>query len=293
MRRVVKISLVLFTMPILFSGCMQEKVSKVSPKSQDKNQSKRLKEEIKTLKKTSKLETIEVTNDTIKVVKNNPPSNTSNLLYVTNAGVKVLPDTDEKSLILDTTILDELALNIQNSMDLDLSGDKKIVTQSLEVGENWQPYTQEEEPFTKEDELLETAKEYLGVPYIWAANGPSAFDCSGFTKYVYKKNGITLPRYSGHQANVGIKVAYDELQKGDLVFFDTAKGFHRKVNHVGIYIGDNKFIHASSARKRVMITSFSRKKFYKNRFLHGRRVLNSDASFASYSSTDSSNILTN
>ena len=286
MRRVVKSSIVVLTVPILFSGCMQEKVSKVSPKSQDKNQSKIIKEVAKKLKKISESEILQVNNDTIKIVKNNPPSNSLNILYVTNNGIKLLPDTTKNELILNTTILDELALNIQNSMDLDLTGDKKIVTQSLEVGENWQP-------FTKEDELLETAKEYLGVPYIWAANGPSAFDCSGFTKYVYKKNGITLPRYSGHQANVGTKIAYDELQKGDLVFFDTAKGFHKKVNHVGIYIGDNKFIHASSARKRVMITSFSSKKFYKNRFLHGRRILNSDTSFASYSTNESNKIHTN
>jgi len=286
LRRVVKSSIVVLTVPILFSGCMQEKVSKVSPKSQDKNQSKIIKEVAKKLKKISESEILQVNNDTIKIVKNNPPSNSLNILYVTNNGIKLLPDTTKNELILNTTILDELALNIQNSMDLDLTGDKKIVTQSLEVGENWQP-------FTKEDELLETAKEYLGVPYIWAANGPSAFDCSGFTKYVYKKNGITLPRYSGHQANVGTKIAYDELQKGDLVFFDTAKGFHKKVNHVGIYIGDNKFIHASSARKRVMITSFSSKKFYKNRFLHGRRILNSDTSFASYSTNESNKIHTN
>ena len=254
---------------------MQEKVSKVSPNSQDQNQSKKTTKELKTLKKTSQSTILQVNNDGVKIVKKHKASNTLDTLLVTNDGVKPILDTNQNDLMLDSTILDELALNIQNSMDMDITGDKKVVTQSLEVGENW-------EPFTKEDELLETAKEYLGVPYIWAANGPSAFDCSGFTKYVYKKNGITLPRYSGHQANVGTRIAYDELQKGDLVFFDTAKGFHKKVNHVGIYIGDNKFIHASSAKKQVMITSFSQKKFYKNRFLHGRRIINSASSFASY-----------
>ena len=287
MRRVIKISLVLLTVPLLFSGCMQEKVSKVSPpNSQDKNQSKKTTQEIKTLKKISKSTILQVNNDGVETIKKHKASNNIDTLLVTNSGVKSISETDQNNLMLDSTILDELALNIQNSMDMDLSGDKKVVTQSLEVGENW-------EPFTKEDELLETAKEYLGVPYIWAANGPSAFDCSGFTKYVYKKNGITLPRYSGHQANVGTKISYDELQKGDLVFFDTAKGFHKKVNHVGIYIGDNKFIHASSARKQVMITSFSQKKFYKNRFLHGRRIINSDSSFASYSTNNLDTVHTN
>ena len=254
-----KVSLVLLSTPILFSGCMQEKVSKVSPKSQDKNQSKISKQETQSLNKLSKSATLHVSNDNIKTSTKNQTSSPS--------------DKTQNDLILDATILDELALSIQSSMDMDVSGNYKIVTQSLEVGENW-------EPFSKEDELLETAKEYLGVPYIWAANGPSSFDCSGYTKYVFRENGITIPRYSGHQANVGTKIRFDELQKGDLVFFDTAKGFHGKVNHVGIYIGNDEFIHASSARKKVMITSFSQKKFYKNRFLHGRRVVDTETNFA-------------
>jgi len=270
-----KVSLVLLTVPILFTGCMQEKVSKVSPESKDKNHTKTSKQEIKTLKSFSKTEILQVNNDGVQIVQIPQVSNDSTTLHVSNNGITLIPDTNQKNLIIDSSILDELALNIQNSMDMDLSGSKELTTESLEVGESWVA-------FTKKDEILETAKEYLGVKYIWAANGPSAFDCSGYTKYVYKKNGITIPRYSGHQANVGVKVSYDELQEGDLVFFDTAKGFRKKVNHVGIYIGNNQFIHASSAQKRVMITSFSQKKFYKNRFLHGRRLINTDTSFATY-----------
>ena len=270
-----KVSLVLLTVPILFTGCMQEKVSKVSPESKDKNHTKTSKQEIKTLKSFSKTEILQVNNDGVQIVQTPQVSNDSTTLHVSNNGITLIPDTNQKNLIIDSSILDELALNIQNSMDMDLSGSKELTTESLEVGESWVA-------FTKKDEILETAKEYLGVKYIWAANGPSAFDCSGYTKYVYKKNGITIPRYSGHQANVGVKVSYDELQEGDLVFFDTAKGFRKKVNHVGIYIGNNQFIHASSAQKRVMITSFSQKKFYKNRFLHGRRLIKTDTSFATY-----------
>jgi len=137
------------------------------------------------------------------------------------------------------------------------------------------------EEISKEEEVILTATNYLGTKYVWAANGPNAFDCSGFTKYVYREIGVTLPRYSGNQAKVGMKVAFDELQKGDLVFFDTEKKFKRRVNHVGIYIGDGKFIHASSANKKVVITSFDKKKFYKRRFLWGQRVVNSMGSYAS------------
>jgi len=131
------------------------------------------------------------------------------------------------------------------------------------------------------DELIATAIAFLDTKYIWAANGPTAFDCSGFTKYVFKENGVTIPRYSGNQAKVGIKVSYNELKEGDLVFFNTEKKYKKKVNHVGIYMGNNKFIHASSAKKKVVITSFEKKHFYKKRFLWGQRVIKDDATYAS------------
>lgn len=148
-----------------------------------------------------------------------------------------------------------------------------LTTQTLNFDETWKDSA-------KEEKILETARKFLGVKYIWAANGPTAFDCSGFTKYVFKKNGISLPRHSGHQANIGKKIKFKDLEKGDLVFFDTSKKFKRQVNHVGIFIGDNKFIHASSAKKKVIITSFSKKKFYKNKFLYARRIVNANPSFA-------------
>lgn len=181
--------------------------------------------------------------------------------------------TQENELVTDN-LLDQLALDVVNSIDIEITGNSTLVTTAIDVGKNW-------EMTSKENEILETAKEFLGVKYIWAANGPTAFDCSGYTKYVFRQNGITLPRYSGHQAKIGIKVDYDELEKGDLVFFDTAKHSTGRVNHVGIFIGNNKFIHASSGGKKVMITSFNQKKFYKNRFLHGQRVVNADGNVAS------------
>ena len=114
------------------------------------------------------------------------------------------------------------------------------------------------------------AKEKLGHRYVWGATGPSVFDCSGFTSYVYRKIGINLPRTSRQQARFGKLVGREYLKPGDLIFFDTA--FHRKgIDHVGIYIGDQKFIHASSARKKVIITSL-KKAFYSQRFRLARRV---------------------
>ncbi|MBU1669446.1 C40 family peptidase [bacterium] len=118
------------------------------------------------------------------------------------------------------------------------------------------------------------AKKFLGHKYVWGATGPKTFDCSGFTQKIYRKTaGINLPRVSKEQAQVGTYVKYNRLKQGDMVFFDTSKEHTGEVNHVGIYLGKNNFIHASSGKKAVVITNFNKKKFYKNRFLWGRRVL--------------------
>jgi len=125
------------------------------------------------------------------------------------------------------------------------------------------------------------AKSFLGTPYVWGATGPSTFDCSGFTQWVYRDLGINIPRVSRDQAKVGEYVRYENLQKGDMVFFDTKKRRSGKVTHVGIYLGNNNFIHASSAGKKVVIYNFNKKKYYKKRFLWGRRVTNKSIHYAS------------
>jgi cell wall-associated NlpC family hydrolase len=119
--------------------------------------------------------------------------------------------------------------------------------------------------------ITSVAKTKLGKRYVWGASGKqNTFDCSSFTKFVYKKNGIDIPRTSINQSKFGKYVKRDELRKGDLIFFDTSKRRRGYVNHVGIYIGDNKFIHASSAKKKVVITSLN-KSFYSNRYKGARR----------------------
>lgn len=124
------------------------------------------------------------------------------------------------------------------------------------------------------------AKSFLGVPYVWGATGPSTFDCSGFTQWVYRDSGINIPRVSKDQARVGEFISYNNLQRGDMVFFDTKKKRTGRVSHVGIYLGNDNFIHASSAGKSVVIYNFNEKKFYKKRFLWGRRVLRPNLHYA-------------
>ena len=95
--------------------------------------------------------------------------------------------------------------------------------------------------------VLQTADRYIGVPYVWGGNTPeSGFDCSGFTKYVFAKEGIQLPRTSREQARVGQSVALDfaALLPGDLLMFAEPG---EAISHVAIYVGDGRIIHASSA----------------------------------------------
>lgn len=101
--------------------------------------------------------------------------------------------------------------------------------------------------------LAKSAHQYLGVPYKWGGVNTSGFDCSGLVRAVYKLNGITLPRISKDQFNAGKFVSQSKLQVGDLVFFSTNKG--KSVNHVGIYIGNGKFIHAPGKGKKVMVAN--------------------------------------
>ena len=122
----------------------------------------------------------------------------------------------------------------------------------------------------KTQKIFKIAQNELGKHYVWGAVGPATFDCSGFTSYVFRQVGINIPRTSREQAKYGKLVHRDQLRPGDLIFFDT--DYNKKgIDHVGIYMGNDKFIHASSARKRVIITSLN-KAFYKQRFKLARRV---------------------
>lgn len=88
---------------------------------------------------------------------------------------------------------------------------------------------------------VETAAQYLGVPYVYGGRSPSGFDCSGLTSYVYQQLGVSIPRTARAQAAAGVSVAKTDLMPGDLVFFNTTGG---GISHVGIYAGNGSFIHA-------------------------------------------------
>ena len=122
--------------------------------------------------------------------------------------------------------------------------------------------------------VVELAKQQLGKKYVWGGNGPTTFDCSGLTKYVYGKVGVTLERVSYNQATQGIKVDKSKLQVGDLVFFSgiNASSSSASISHVGIYIGNGEFLHAANPSRGVVIDELS-SDYYKTHYVTARRVI--------------------
>jgi len=117
--------------------------------------------------------------------------------------------------------------------------------------------------------VADSAQHFLGSRYVWGGTGPQGFDCSGFTQYVMKQHGVEVPRNSYEQFEVGQAVAREQLQPGDLVFFST---YAPGPSHLGIYIGDGKFVHALNQQTGVT-TSELDADYYRERFLGAKRVL--------------------
>lgn len=116
--------------------------------------------------------------------------------------------------------------------------------------------------------VVETAKQFLGLPYVWAGASPvNGFDCSGYTYEVFRLNGYTIPRMADIQFHETERVSRDNLRAGDLVFFTT---YLEGPSHVGIYLENGDFIHASSAGEGVIISNLDTG-YYKERFLGGGR----------------------
>ena len=112
------------------------------------------------------------------------------------------------------------------------------------------------------------AQQFVGYPYVYGASGPNSFDCSGFAQYVYSQFGYYLNRTADAQSYNGYYVSKDELAPGDLVFFNTSGN---GIGHVGIYIGGDQFVHASTSNTGVIISSLSQS-YYVQRYVTARRI---------------------
>lgn len=116
--------------------------------------------------------------------------------------------------------------------------------------------------------IITGAMQFMGVPYVFGGTTPYGFDCSGYVQYVFAMAGISLPRTADVQYEVGTPISTAELIPGDLVFFQT---YTYGASHVGIYVGDGNFIHASSSYG-VTISSLS-SAYYSSHYIGSRRIL--------------------
>jgi hypothetical protein len=116
-------------------------------------------------------------------------------------------------------------------------------------------------------------KELQGRPYVWAEEGPNQFDCSGFTYYLYGSMGIEIPRVAREQAKKGDEIKIHELVYGDLIFFDTDKNPKGKITHVGMYLGNGWFTHASTTEYEIVYSNLNSSPYYKKRLRICRRYL--------------------
>jgi cell wall-associated NlpC family hydrolase len=112
--------------------------------------------------------------------------------------------------------------------------------------------------------IVATALEYIGAPYARGGSSPAGFDCSGFVMFVFSRHGIALPHSAEAQYRLGIAVARDRLQPGDIVFFD-------RLGHSGIYIGDARFVHATKPGDVVKVSRLD-ESWYRRRWVGARRI---------------------
>lgn len=122
---------------------------------------------------------------------------------------------------------------------------------------------------TSAEGIVSTAQSFLGGAYVSGGTSPSGFDCSGFTQYVYKQNGITIARTSSAQANNGTPVSRENLQPGDLVYFNNGAG--GSIGHVGIYVGNGQFIHAANANRGIVYDTIE-SGYYSTYYAGARRM---------------------
>lgn len=182
--------------------------------------------------------------------------------FATNAKVTILKEegnwykikhNDKEGYVLKTYVSEKKVAEVTSR-----SSARREETSITQVEEKKQEETKTEtttkETSSKGSEVVAMAKKYLGSRYVYGGSSPSGFDCSGFTMYIYKQFGVSLPHSATAQSSKGTKVEKKDLQPGDIVFFTdykTGKG----IGHCGIYVGGGSFIHASTEKTGVITSS--------------------------------------
>ena len=155
-----------------------------------------------------------------------------------------------------------IASNLKPGQRLNLPDNARATTKTSKV-------KQSTSSRSNNSSVVQAAYRNLGARYVWGASRPGAFDCSGFTMYVMRQFGVSLPHSSSAQFRMGRSVSRGNLQAGDLVFFSL--GTRGVVGHVGVYIGNGRMIHASTPSTGVIVSSLN-ESYYVARYLGARRV---------------------
>ena len=144
--------------------------------------------------------------------------------------------------------------------------EKIVINDTIQKSAKTPKTTKSQKSQKSQKSLIKTAKKYLGIKYKYGGTTTRGLDCSAFVQKVFKKHGKNLPRTSRQQIKIGKTISKKKLKSGDLVFFG-----NKKINHVGIFLGNGRFIHASSGAKKVTISKLN-KKYYKQHYMGARRI---------------------
>ena len=157
------------------------------------------------------------------------------------------------------------------SVNSSTSGEDNV-KESENILENGEEKNNQSNNFTKSGEaVVEYAKQFLGVKYVLGGKTPeSGFDCSGFTRYIFKNFGYSLGSVAAEQDSVGAEVKREDIKPGDLILFQNEG--KTKIGHTGIYIGNNEFIHAANPQRGVVIDNLETNSYYSERFVTARRI---------------------
>ncbi len=196
----------------------------------------------------------------------------SNMFTIKDKNGKVVKDKRiTHNIYYDEFIAEQKALLEEIERNKLLSEQKKLLGQIDTISDKRQSLTQSAIDYNKAN-ILKNAKKHLGEDYVWGGTTPGGFDCSGYMQYLYKKEGVSIPRTANQQSKVGKEVSRFVLKKGDLLFFLTDKSRGIPITHVGMYIGEGKFIHAASKRKGIIITSLEESRYSKI-FVKAKRII--------------------
>lgn len=202
---------------------------------------------------------------------NNILNDTLNTLVESNGGCSCSSTGDLGKLLMLTTFtgyLNNVKLDVAQNNNLSNNTSNDDITNNTNISSTASS-TSESTSSIKMNDAMKLLEAQIGKKYVWGANGPDSFDCSGLTRYIYKNAlGKDIPRVSYEQSKTGQAIDKENLKPGDLVFFDTmGKG---RVSHVGIYVGNDEFIHASNARDGVKKSNLS-SSYYQKTYRGARR----------------------